>query len=214
MKTLVFCAGSPDADGSILEQISADLWVGVDAGAANLVRHGYTPDWAIGDFDSAPPPSESRQILRLLPEKDDTDLEYALQFILKDYLPENIEKIVILGALGGGRLDHLLCNIWLAHQARFAPWLDKIQFMERGNSVRFLRSGSQNLAREPDKKYVSFIGLTPIVALTLDGFKYPLHRQNYAYPAALISNEFSGSRAFVSFEEGIICVMQTRDVLP
>ncbi|MCG7657827.1 thiamine diphosphokinase [Wielerella bovis] len=211
MQTLIFCAGAPHTDLSILQDIFPDLLIGVDGGAAYLVAHGYTPDWAIGDFDSAPPPVQCRQIVRLQPEKNDTDLEYALIHILQNYQPENIKQIIILGALGGGRLDHLLCNIWLAHQPRFAEWLDKIYLYERYNSVRFFRAGTYEIQPENNKKYLSFIGLTHIEQLSLQGVKYPLHQQNYAYPMALISNEFSGCCAQFSFTNGLICMIQSCD---
>lgn len=211
MQTLIFCAGAPHADLSILQNISPDLLIGVDGGAAYLVAHGYTPDWAIGDFDSAPPPAICRHILRLQPEKDDTDLEYALAHILQNYQPDNIKQIIILGALGGGRLDHLLCNIWLAYQPRFAIWLDKFCFLEHRNTITFLRSGCHIMQPEKHKKYLSLIGLTPIDQLTLRGVKYSVQQRNYAYPMALISNEFAEHSAEISFTQGILCVIQSAD---
>ena len=60
-------------------------------------------------------------------------------------------------------------------------------------------------------KYLSFIGLTPVAALTLEGVKYPLHRRNFAYPPALVSNEFAAETAQVSFDSGLLCAMQTAD---
>ena len=147
MKTLIFCAGAPNPDLSVLQHTVPDVLVGVDGGAATLAAHGFAPDWAIGDFDTAPPPQTSRRILRLSAEKDDTDLEYALVRVLQDFAPEEVREIIILGALGGGRADHFLCNVWLAHQPRFAAWLDKIRFCERRGSLRFLRAGSHRLYR-------------------------------------------------------------------
>lgn len=211
MKTLIFCAGSPNPDLRPLAQ-PHDLLVGVDAGARRLVQHGYTPDWAIGDFDSAPPPAECRQIIQLPSEKDDTDLEYALAHILPNYPPDTIQQIVILGALGGGRLDHLLCNIWLAHQTRFADYLDKFHFVEYGNHLRFYRAGKYVLAREVDKRYLSFIGLTPIRALSLYDVHYPLQARSFPQAMALISNEFLSDTMRFSFADGVLCVIQSCDV--
>lgn len=212
MKNLVFCAGAPEADLSILQHIQADILIGVDGGAQTLVQAGYTPDWGIGDFDSVAPPAQCHHVLRLPAEKDDTDMEAALQHILAMYPPEQVNQIIILGAIGGaGRLDHMLSNIWLAFQPRFAPWLNKIYLHETNNSVRFFQAGSYQLAHESGKKYLSFIGLTPIESLTLQGVKYEVHKQDYPYPIALISNEFSGSLMQFSFQAGLMCVMQTRD---
>lgn len=212
MKTLIFCAGAPNPDLSVLQHIVPDVLVGVDGGAATLAAHGFAPHWAIGDFDTAPPPQTSRRILRLPAEKDDTDLEYALVRVLQDFAPEEVREVIILGALGGGgRADHFLCNVWLAHQPRFAAWLDKIRFCERRGSLRFLRAGSHRLFPESGMKYLSFIGLTPVAALTLEGVKYPLHRRSFAYPPALVSNEFAAETAQVSFDSGLLCAMQTAD---
>lgn len=211
MKNLVFCAGAPDPHLDYLKNLPIHLLVGVDAGASHLFQAGFTPDLAIGDFDSQEPPSQCRHIIRLPCEKDDTDLEYALQYILQKEKPENINKIILLGSIGGGRLDHLIANIWLAHQARFAPFLDKFHFIERKNSLCFFQAGQYQLQPEKNKKYLSFIGLTPIKALTLRHVKYPLHQQDYPYPMALISNEFSGSQMTFSFEKGLMCVVQSID---
>lgn len=214
MKTIIFCAGAPQPDLSPLNHIRPDLLIGVDGGAQALVQAGHTPDWGIGDFDSVAPPPSCRQLLRLPAEKDDTDLEAALQHILKQQQPENVKQIIILGTLGNeGRLDHLIANVWLAHQPRFAPWLGKMYFHERHNSMRFFRAGSYQLAQEKEKKYLSFIGLTPIEQLTLQGVKYEVSQQDYPYPVALISNEFSGSLMQFSFTGGLLCVMQSQDAV-
>ncbi len=211
VSTLVFCAGAPNLDLSLLQQINPDVLVGVDGGAARLVAHGYIPDWAIGDFDSAMPPEQSHHILRLPCEKDDTDLEYALMYILSHYHPSEVNKIIILGALGGGRLDHLLCNIWLAHQPRFAPWLDKMYFVEYHSYLRFFYAGKHRLLPENHHRYLSFIGLTAIQKLSLSGVKYPLDGCDFSYPMALISNEFIDDVAYFSFEKGTMAVIQASD---
>lgn len=211
MKTLIFCAGAPQADLSVLTQQPFDLLVGVDAGANTLVKAGYIPDWAIGDFDSQAAPQICRQILSLPSEKADTDLEFALQHILSFFQPKDIQQIIILGALNGGRLDHLLANIWLAQQPRFAPWFSKFHFIERHNSVRFFQAGVYSLTREHNKKYLSFIGLTPIAKLTLQQVKYPIFARDYPHPTALISNEFLSNTMHFSFTQGILAALQTID---
>lgn len=211
MKTLVFCAGAKDPDLSVLQQISSDLLIGVDKGAATLVAHGYTPDYAIGDFDSSEPPEQCRHVIRLPADKDDTDLEVALLSVCERVGEENISQIIIVGALGAGRLDHLLTNIWLAHQPRFAPYLHKIRMVEVNSITRFFGAGEHVWLHEADKKYVSFIGLTPIKKLSIKGVKYPVEAKDYPSPVALVSNECLGSMIRFSLEEGILCVVQSND---
>lgn len=213
MKTLIFCAGAANPDLSVLQHITPDVLVGVDAGAATLVAHGYTPDWAIGDFDSQPVPDVCQQVLRLPAHKNDTDLEAALEYVLGQYQDAQISQIIILGAMGAGRIDHLLANIWLAHQARFAAYLPKMRWLEQGNSVRFYGAGEHVLLHEADKKYVSFITLTPVRQLYLRGVKYPLEGVNFAQPRALVSNECAGSIMKFSLESGLLCVIQSSDLV-
>lgn len=207
---IIFCAGAPNPNLSPLNQ-GYDVLIGVDGGAQTLVAAGHVPDWAIGDFDSAPPPPECRQLLRLQPEKDDTDLEAALLHILPQYPIDKIEQIIILGGLGGGRLDHLLANIWLAHQPRFAPYLEKFYFVEQGNSLKFYRAGCHVIEREMDKRYLSFIGLTALHNLSLYNVKYELRQHHYPHPIALISNEFISNMMTIEFTEGVLAAIQSVD---
>ena len=186
----------------------------MDAGAHALAEHGRIPDWAVGDFDSSEPPAECRRIVRLPAQKDDTDLEAALSLVLAHYPPENIDRIVILGALGAGRLDHLLANVWLAHQPRFAPYLTKMLWLEHNNRMQFFQAGEHVWQRDADKKYVSFIGMTPIESLSLSGLLYPLNNAQFAWPMALVSNECLGGEMRFSFESGLLCGIQSSDLPP
>lgn len=214
MKTIIFCAGAPNPHLSIINQYPDALFIGVDAGATALINAGKIPDWAIGDFDSTSPPTQCPQQFILPCEKDETDLVVALKHILSKHPPHHIHQIIILGALGGGRLDHLLANIWLAHDPYFFPWLSKIQFIEQNNSVRFFQAGQHTLLKEHNKKYLSFITLTPITQLTLENVKYPLDKHPIPRPTAWISNEFIQSRMNFSFSDGLICVIQSQDSTP
>lgn len=211
-KTIVFCAGAPDPYVDILEELPYDCLVGVDGGAHVLMNAGYTLDYAFGDFDSSAVPTTIPQLTVLPCEKDDTDLEYALQHMLAGYRVDEIQKIIIIGALGGSsRLDHLLCNIWLYHQKRFEKWIEKIIFLERFNTVSAVKNGRHQCYQQADKQYLSFIGLTPIKQLHIQGAKYGVSGVDYPRPMALISNEFLHKEVSFSFEEGILLVLQSSD---
>ena len=155
-----------------------------------------------------------RRIVRLPAQKDDTDLEAALSLVLAHYPPENIDRILILGALGAGRLDHLLANVWLAHQPRFAAYLTKMLWLEHNNRMQFFRAGEHVWQHDADKKYVSFIGMTPIESLSLSGLLYPLNNAQFAHPMALVSNECLGSEMRFSFKSGLLCGIQSSDLPP
>lgn len=87
----------------------AKLIVAADAGIVTAGQVGCEPDYVVGDFDSLPAgvpiPAGAK---RYPSEKDWTDGELALNIAREN----GFTRIVMIGALGG-RLDHLLGNIWL-----------------------------------------------------------------------------------------------------
>lgn len=109
-------AGGPE---DLLPELSSfsnagDNWVGVDRGVLTLIQNGMQPKMAFGDFDSVSNEElliieeKVKELNRFKPEKDETDMELALNWALE----QNPEKIRLFGATGG-RLDHLFANIQL-----------------------------------------------------------------------------------------------------
>ncbi len=90
------------------------IWVGVDRGVFYLLKRNITPAIAFGDFDSVSPEeliyiqSNVNELRRYQPEKDETDMELALNWSLE----QNPDEIRLFGATGG-RLDHMLANVQL-----------------------------------------------------------------------------------------------------
>lgn len=86
---------------------SQPLCVAADGGADHTRSAGIHPDVVIGDFDSIQEglPSDSR-VVRLSPDKDDTDMMAAL----KIGWSQGCREFHIYGALGG-RIDHTISNI-------------------------------------------------------------------------------------------------------
>lgn len=98
-----------------IEKERPELCIAADSGMNFFYRNKLTPDWIIGDFDSAS--SEALDYfggqpdiswIRLNPVKDDTDTESAI----RKAIVLGAEKITLLGATGT-RIDHLLGNIEL-----------------------------------------------------------------------------------------------------
>ena len=93
----------------------AELVIAADGGAATLERIGRRPDRLVGDLDSVDASLVARltdagvPIDRHPTDKDATDTELALQ----DAVTGGATEIVLLGALGGDRLDHELANLLL-----------------------------------------------------------------------------------------------------
>ena len=97
---LVLCS-RPVAPTLLRYRAGGDFIVAVDGGCIQAASLGLAVDLAVGDFDSAAPPLDAREIIRLPREKDDTDLMFAL----KQCLARGLRQFHILGALGG-RFDH------------------------------------------------------------------------------------------------------------
>ncbi|MGO2695660.1 thiamine diphosphokinase [Bavariicoccus seileri] len=218
--------GGPDPALTMIGFSPNDLVVGVDRGAMRLLDQNFSVDLAVGDFDSVSEEefntiaSLARKVVRLKPEKDDTDTEYALKMIAD---MNRSDDIMLYGAFKG-RLDHTLSNIWLGYQPRFASILTRLHYRSQRAIGCFFTPGTHLVTQYKNWKYLSFISLTPIKGLTLDGSKYPLDNVDLSHPMALISNEFLPSHPVnkekgaekslqmtLSFEEGTILMLQTID---
>ena len=85
-----------------------DFIIACDAGYRNCARLGCKPDVIVGDFDSAPCPQQLSEDIVVLPHvKDDTDTEYAAKLATE----KGFSEVLLLGALGGRRLEHTLANL-------------------------------------------------------------------------------------------------------
>lgn len=190
-----------------------DVLIGADRGALFLVRNGFQPDIAVGDFDSVSPDeweavrSASARFVSCDPVmKDDTDTELAFRLAL-ELAPD---EIWIVGALGT-RFDHSLANVHLLVQA-----------LEHGVACRLV--DEYNLIRLTDRSiivddpegrypYVSLLPLTPTVTgLTLHGFQYPLDNHTVTMGRTLtMSNALSAPEGTVEIASGLLLVIQSRD---
>lgn len=215
-KVVIVVGGDQTDVAALVQSYSAShRLIGADRGALTLAGLCEKFDAAIGDFDSVTPPEmeiikQKSRFCRILPaQKDETDTEAAIAYAIEMFNPE---EIILLGAFGG-RLDHLISNLWLAFHPFLRRMAGKISLMDRHNTLRFYLPGSYVLEKEADKKYLSFIGMTPIGKLTLTGAVYPLHEKDYDYPIALVSNEFEETKSEMhfSFEAGLLAVIQSSD---
>ena len=110
----------------------------------------------------------------------------------------------------GGRLDHLLANIWLVLDPVFRPWAPQIKLIDNQNTVQFFLPGDYQISKEPDKRYLAFVPLMPM-HLTLPDEKYQLDGAYNDYPISWASNEFNGNTGHFSFDTGVLAVIQSKD---
>ncbi|SDM02588.1 thiamine diphosphokinase [Bacillus sp. OK048] len=209
-------AGGPDELLPNLNEYKgeSDIWVGVDRGVYTLIKKKITPMIAFGDFDSVTEEELTiieehvMEMKRFKPEKNETDMELALNWAVE----QKPELIRIFGATGG-RLDHLLANV----QLMFKPLVEaanvNIFLIDKQNILSLKGPGSYKINKRLDKKYISFIPLTlEVKGLTLDGFKYPLNNRHiYIGSTLCISNELISDNGTFSFSEGILLVIRSND---
>lgn len=188
-------------------------FVGVDGGALRLLDQRLPMEVAIGDFDSVTKDQRglihevANTIVQLPSEKDDTDFEAALLWVKEHYKETPIH---VLGSFGG-RVDHEISTLWTMMRPDLAPLIPYVVFEDATNVVNFIQPGTYTIEKMDFTKYLSFISMTPVENVTLKNVKYTLDSKSYAYPVALVSNEFTSDKMTISFTKGLILVAQTRD---
>lgn len=222
---IVVSGGSIDDDFAcriIEEQQRAEVYedgeksvvmIAADKGMDFFYRNQKKPDFIIGDFDSVGSEAlayfRSRSDVRiqeLNPIKDDTDTESAIRYAVK----QGAEQITLLGATGS-RLDHVLGNIELLGIGLQAGV--PIIIMDEKNRIRMVDRGITLKKSEQHGSYVSLLPYTERVEhLTLRGFKYPLTDATLTGFCSLgVSNEIVEEEAEITFDGGILLVIEARD---
>ena len=190
-----------------------DAYIGIDRGGLFLLERHYPLTIAVGDFDSLTMQEkekvfqQAQSVVTAHSEKDDTDSQLGLLEALQRYPDAKIEMI----GMTGGRLDHLLSNLWMVLEPRFQKHAHQLYLRDNQNTVEFLIPGTYTIQRESEMTYLAYICLTPVSNLTLFDSKYTLNKVNFSHPTSLASNEFIGKTAGVTFETGMIAVIQSKD---
>lgn len=180
---------------------SYHMIIAVDGGAAHCHKMELTPDFLIGDLDSIPPEltekfSEKR-IKRFASEKDETDLELAIQFTFQ----QGIERIGIFGALEK-RTDHALYNLHLLQR------FPRKVFFETEYETIFALDGANEVHCTPGQT-ISLIPLGPSPhGVTTKGLKWELSHATLDKNFMSISNVCQTSLIQVEIENGdLICCL-------
>lgn len=210
MRAIIVASGeAPGARDWVRWVREEDLIIGADGGAARALAYGLSPDVIIGDMDSfAGPPGDlpAVQRARLIQHpraKDETDLELALAYAAQ----QEIEEIVVLGALGGSRLDHMLSNVLLLAMPALRG--RRVLIVHGDQEAMLLRSGEAiTLTGRPG----DLVSLLPLGGdargVTTAGLAWPLARDTLRFGQSRgVSNEMSGLEARIELEEGYLWVV-------
>lgn len=202
---MVLRAITPD----IIRLAEPGMWMGVDRGAYEMVKHGIDFTIAVGDFDSV---SQAEYVAirthsdvhKLPKNKDMSDFEYALK-VAKERQATSID---VYGALGG-RIDHELMNI---HALMHPDFLDmKIRLINDQNLIEALNVGETTIYHTRSMTYVSFVPMVDKTTVSLRGLKYELNEHTLNFGETLtVSNEFVTSSAVVVTDHPLF-VIQSKD---
>jgi len=207
----ILVAGGDAVPGDAALLRDVDLVIAADSGAEWPDEQRPSPDVLVGDLDSIDSglldrlTAQGVTIERHEAEKDASDAELALARAVS----EGADEVVILGGIGGQRLDHELANLLLLADRRWA--MLNLRIARGGAVVRAVRDGQEvELQGEPG----DLVTLLPIggdaSGVTTKGLRYPLLGETLSFGRTRgLSNEVEHAPASVSLERGTLLVIET-----
>lgn len=188
--------------------LPGDYLVAVDGGLNHLDQLHLKPLLLIGDLDSVDPTrleelrKEPVEILRYPVDKNETDLELAIQAMIG----RGFRSILIVASTGG-RLDQTLGNLALLAGI---PESVEAKF-ESGNEEIFLCRSKSTIRGNPGDT----VSLLPwgkrVKGVSTKGLKFKLERETlYPEKTRGISNVMTGKNATVQIESGLLLGIHTR----
>ncbi|MBN2460807.1 MAG: thiamine diphosphokinase [Candidatus Cloacimonetes bacterium] len=202
-RSVVILLNGEQVEARIFERLrdKSALIIAVDGGLHNCRELQVSPDYLLGDLDSADSVSEiqvSTKIIRST-DQDTTDLDKALAFALS-LAPVRIQFFAAFGL----RSDHTFGNM-ISLMNFCARNTIPVEIVDNKGITRFLRPGIHHI-RLPKNQTVSFFSFGPILDLSLQGFVYALSSQNYPENFCGISNICNAEKCIIKFRSGILCM--------
>ena len=199
---------------SVLKQQKDRCVIGVDKGVEFLYYHQIMPDYIVGDFDSVRQEiadyyrkETSVPVREFNPVKDASDTEIAIRLAVT----LGCRQMAILGATGG-RLDHLWANV----QCLSIPFRSGIdaRILDRQNSIRLIGGRTVLKRGETYGPYFSVFPLGgEVFRFNISGARYPLKNHVLTpYDSLCVSNQIKEDEAVIDFADGVVVLMETKDL--
>jgi thiamine pyrophosphokinase len=211
-RAVIFANGTlPDVKSAKSILRPDDFWIAVDGGSRHALACGRAPDVLIGDLDSLPDPV--RESLRRAgtkvrshpAEKDETDLELAVWFALR----EEFSSILVVGGLGG-RTDQAVANLSLLADPALREY--DIRIDDGREEALCVRESAVLLGAAGDIVSLIPFGMAAEGVVT-KGLEYPLREETLVpYRTRGVSNRMKESKAEISLERGVLLCIHTRSL--
>lgn len=210
MRAVIVASGDLDAaDARWLD--GAGLVVAADGGAASLDRLGFRPDVLVGDLDSVPADLVDRlasagvAVERHPVDKDASDTELALERAVA----AGPDEIVLLGGMGGDRLDHALANLLLLTDPALAG--RQVRLVRGPTTIRIARGGERLWLGGETGEAVTLLPVGgPATGVTTHGLRWTLRDATLQMGRSRgLSNVVEESPASVSLTSGTLLVVET-----
>jgi thiamine pyrophosphokinase len=200
---VVVAGGNPPSPESALSAPLGTPVIAADKGLEHALALGLEVTVAVGDFDSASAEAVARaeagatRIVRYSAEKDETDLELALDAAHA----LGPTRIVVLAG-DGGRLDHLLATMLLLGSSRYdAVEIDAFIGQARVHVIR----GEREIEGEPGELVSLFALHGPAEGVRTEGLGYPLSGETLEPGSSRgVSNIFMTTTARVTLDGGVL----------
>ena len=186
-----------------------DFIICVNGGSRHALALDVQPHLLIGDLDSLSGEEREKisaynpQILEYPVAKDKSDLELAIDYAVQ-LAPSDI---IIIGALGGNRLDHALINLFLLK----LPLQKKIPaaIIDERQEIRLADGNLRMKGNLGD--YLSIFALSHTVKnVFTKGLKYSLTGEDLHFGSSRgLSNQFIDFEARVKFASGLLIAIRT-----
>lgn len=197
----------------LIQDVTPEYIVAVDSGLNFIYRNQVVPTHIVGDFDSVKPEviahykeQATIPVREFNPVKDATDTEIAVRLAIE----LGVNELWILGATGT-RLDHVMANIQvlkIALDAGVKAWI-----VDEHNRISLWKNEIFLLDETRFGTYFSIFPFgTEVKDVSIKGAKYPLAKYHMTNEnSRCVSNERADKEVVITFSEGIVILMETRD---
>jgi thiamine pyrophosphokinase len=209
-KCIILANGKPPEKSVIqfLRKKNYSTVICADGGSNHAKRLRLTPDYIIGDLDSAKEKTinfykDKSKIIKLK-RQNDTDVEKCLKFAIKN----KFEEAILLGATGN-RLDHTFCNLGIV--IKFFKNI-KLKLIAE-DSLLIPYTGFTELKTFPGET-ISIYGFDRKTKITSTGLKYPLKNSILPFgEKESTSNVALSNKVSLKIKGGIIFVIRDFNIV-